>query len=150
MTFEPNIKCLWQLPATSNHLEITKLEWSEIFDPFVITAHSLRQMQPGNWKNPIKPETEQLTNLLSAVQKLTKLPQVKNTHPLTRHLVKELIHQCQSSVPDDQATSPKRNKTNYSQNNSMVEVSYFENLIWHFFGDTGCILASLTKILTSF
>ena len=55
MTFDFNIKCLWQHPATSNHLEITKIEWREASDPIVITAHSLRQLQPGNWKLLIKP-----------------------------------------------------------------------------------------------
>ena len=32
-TFELNIKCLCQHPATSNHLEITSIEWREVFDP---------------------------------------------------------------------------------------------------------------------
>ena len=113
MTFELNIKCLWQHPATSNHLEITKIERREASDPIVKTAHSLRQLQPGNWKIPIKPETEEQTNLLSALQDFTKIPHYKNTHPLTRHLVKQLIRQCQSSTSDDQATNSKRHKTNY-------------------------------------
>ena len=113
MTFELNIKCLWQHPATSSHLEITKIEWSEKSDPIVVTAHSLRQLQPGNWKIPIKPGTEEQANLLSALQEFTKFPQFKNNHPLTRHLVKKLIRQCQSSVSDDQAANPKHTKTNY-------------------------------------
>ena len=113
MTFEINIKCLWQHPATSNLLEITKIEWSETSDPIVMTTHSLRQLQPGNWKIPIKPGTEEQTNLFSALQELTKFPHFKNTHPLTRYLVKKLIRQCPSSTSDDQATHPKRNKTNY-------------------------------------
>ena len=113
MTFELNIKCLWQHPATSNYLEITKIEWREASDPIVTTAHSLRQLQPGNWKIPIKPGTEEQANLLSALQGFTKFPHYKNTHPLTRHLVKELIRQCQSSTSDDQATNSKRAKTNY-------------------------------------
>ena len=113
MTFELNIKCLWQQPATSNHLEVTKIEWREASDPIVITAHSLRQLQPGNWKIPIKPGIEEQANLLSALQDFTKFPQYKNTHPLTRHLVKELIRQCQSSTSDDQAKNSKRHKTNY-------------------------------------
>ena len=108
MTFELNM-----LPATSNHLEITKMEWSEISDPIVLTAHSVRQLQPGNWKIPIKPRTEELTNLLSALQEFTKFPHFKNTHPLTRYSVKELVRQCQPSACDDQATSPKGNKTNH-------------------------------------
>ena len=66
MTFEHNIESLWQHPATSNHLDNTKTGGSEISDPIVITAHSLKQLQPGNWKNPIKPRTEELTDLLSA------------------------------------------------------------------------------------
>ena len=110
MTFELNIECLWHHPATSNHLEITRIEWREASDPIVLTAHSLRQLQPGNWKIPIKPGTEEQANL-SALQEFSKFPHFKNTHPLTRH--KELIRQCQSSTSDDQATSPKRNKTNY-------------------------------------
>ena len=113
MTFELNIKCLWQHPASSNHLEITKTEWSKISDPIVITAHSVSQLQPGNWKFPIKPGIDELSNLLSALQEFTRIPHYKNTHPLTRYLVKELIGQCQSSTSDDQATSSKRNKTNY-------------------------------------
>ena len=85
LTFELNIKCPWQQPATSNQLEITKIEWSEVSDPIVITAHSLRRLKPKNWKIPIKPGTEELTNLLSALQKFAKFPHFKNTHPLTRH-----------------------------------------------------------------
>ena len=118
MTFELNNKCLWQHPATSNHLEIPKIKWSQISDTIVITAHSLRQLKPGNWKIPIKLGTEEQTNLLSAVQEFTKFPRFKNTHPLTRYLVKELIRQCQSSTTtrrsDDQAKSPNCNKTNYA------------------------------------
>ena len=113
MTFKLNIKCLWQHPATSNQLEIKKNEWSEKSEPIVITAHSLAQLQPWNWKNPIEPVTEKQTNLLSAVQEFTKIQHFKNTYPLTRYLVKELIRQRQSSTSDDQATSPERNKTNY-------------------------------------
>ena len=113
MAFELNIKCLWQHLVTSSHLEITKTEWSEISDTIVITAHSLRQLQPGNLKIPIKPGTEEQTNLLSALQEFTNIPQFRNTHPLTRHLVKELIRQCRSSTSDGQAASPKRIKTNY-------------------------------------
>ena len=92
MTFELNIKCLWHYPATSIHLEITKVEWREASDRIVITAHSLRQLQPGNWKLLIKPGTKALANVFSSVQDFTKFPHFKNTHPLTRHLVKELIH----------------------------------------------------------
>ena len=87
-------------------------------------SHTLRQLQPGNWENPLKPRTEELTNLLLALQEFTKLPHFKNTHPLTRHLAKELIRQCQSSFFDNQATSPERNKTNYDWRNPIVEVSY--------------------------
>ena len=106
MTFALNNKCHWQHPATSTRLEITKNEWSGISDPIVITAHNLRQLQPGNCKIPIKPRTEELTNLLSALQVYTKLSLFTNTHILTRHLVKKLIRQCQSSTSADQATSP--------------------------------------------
>ena len=63
MTFELNIKCLWQHPATSIHLEITKIECSEPSDPIVLTAHILRQLQPVNWKNQMEPGTEELTDL---------------------------------------------------------------------------------------
>ena len=79
----------------------------------MITAHSLRQLQPRNWKIPIKQGTEEQANLLSALQEFAKFPHFKNTHPLTRNLVTELIRQCQSSTSNDQASSPKRNITNY-------------------------------------
>ena len=75
----------------SNHLEITKIEWSEISDPIMITAHGSKQLQPGNWKTPIKPMIEELTNLLSTSQEIPKFPHFENTHPLTNHLVKKLI-----------------------------------------------------------
>ena len=114
MTFELNIKCLWQHPITCSRLEITKIEWREASDPIVITAHSLRQLQPGNWKLLIKPGSEEQANLLSALQEFTKFPHFKNTHPLNRHLVRELILQCQSSTSHNQATSPKRHKTNHN------------------------------------
>ena len=113
MIFELNIKCLGQHPATSSHLEITKIEWSEKSDTIVITAHSLRQLQPGTWKIFIKPMTEELSNLLSFLQEFTKFPQFRNTHPMTRYLVKELIRQSRSSTSDGQAASPKLIKTNY-------------------------------------
>ena len=112
MTFELNINCPWQHPATSNLLEITRIEWREASDPIVITARSLRQLQPGNCKTPIKPRTEEQANL-SALQDFTKLLHYKNTHSLTRHLVKELTRQCQSSTSNDQATNSKHHKTNY-------------------------------------
>ena len=127
MTFELHIKCVWQHPAMSYHLEIPKIEWSEIFDPNVITAHSLRQLQPGNWKTPNKAKTEAITNLLSALQEIKIIPDFKKTLPLTRHLVKELFRQCQSSVSDQQTTSSKRNKLSHNSTNSMIEVSHFQN-----------------------
>ena len=107
MTFELNMKCLWQHTATSNHFEITKIEWSEASDPIVIIDHSLGQLQPENWEIPSRPGTEELTNLVRALQDFTKFSHFKITHPLTRHLVKELIRQCHFSVSDHQATSPK-------------------------------------------
>ena len=113
MTFELNIKCLWQHPATSNQLEITRIKWSKVCDPILTKTHNMRQLQAGNWTIPIKPGTEELTNLLSDLQEFTKFPHFKNTHHLTRYLVIQLIPRCQSSISDDQATSSKRNKTNY-------------------------------------
>ena len=92
-------------------MEITKIEWSEISYPNVITAYSLRQLQPGIWKILHKLWTEEPTDLLSALQNFTRIPDFKNTHLLTRHLVNELILQCQPSVSEDQATNPERNKT---------------------------------------
>ena len=91
MTFELNIKCLWQQLATSSHLEIIKMEWSEKFDTIVVTAHSLKQLQPGTWKISIEPGTAEQTNFLSSLQEFQKFPQFRNTHPLTRYLVKELL-----------------------------------------------------------
>ena len=47
MTYELNLKCMWQHPATGNHLEITKIVWVEVGKPIIITVKSLRQAQPG-------------------------------------------------------------------------------------------------------
>ena len=43
MTYELNLKCMWQHPATGNHLEITKIVWVEVGKPIIITVKSLRQ-----------------------------------------------------------------------------------------------------------
>ena len=67
MTYELNLKCIWQHPVTGNHLEITKIVWGEVEKPIIITVKSLRQAQPGTWKIPIKQDTEDLINLLSSL-----------------------------------------------------------------------------------
>ena len=46
MTFELNLKCIWQHPATGNQLEITKNDWGEVEKPIIITVRSLPQAQP--------------------------------------------------------------------------------------------------------
>ena len=107
MTFEYNIKCIWQHPATKNHL---KIEWSETDQPIVITVNSLRQLQPGIWKLPIKQGSQELTNLLAALLEYSVFSISNNTHPLTSYLVKELLEHCQSLVAGDQATKPKQPK----------------------------------------
>ena len=116
VTSELNNKCLWQDYAASNHLEITKNDWNEGFDPIVgvIIVHRLKQLQPGTRKISIKLGSEEHTNLLSALRSFTKFPHFKNTQSLTRHLVKELIQKCQSSASENQAASPQRIKTNYN------------------------------------
>ena len=110
MTFELNIKCIWQRPATKTHLEITKIKWSETDQPIVITVNSLRQLQPGVWKLPIKQGSQELTNFLSALHENSVFPKFNNTHPLTRYLVRKLLQHCQSLVAGDQATKPKQSK----------------------------------------
>ena len=114
MTFELNIKSLWQHAAKSTHLHITEIGRSEVSDSIVITVHSLRQLQPGNWKTPIKTRTEELTSLLSALQEFTKFPHFKNTHPLARHLVENsfLSVSFQALTTRQQAQNgTKQNKT---------------------------------------
>ena len=110
MTFELDIKCIWQHPATKNHLEITKIERSETDQPIVITVNSLRQLQPGIWKLPIKQGSQELTNLLAALLEYSVFSRFNNTHPLTSYLVKELLEHCQSLVAGDQATKPKQSE----------------------------------------
>ena len=78
-TLELNIKCLWQHPATINNLEISKTEWSEMSDTIVIKIQGLRQLQPETWKFAIKHGTEELTELISALQEYEIFPHIKNT-----------------------------------------------------------------------
>ena len=73
MTFDFKIKCLWQHPATSNHLVITEIERTEASDPFVTTNYSFRQMQIGTGIISIKPGFEELINLLSSLSKLSEI-----------------------------------------------------------------------------
>ena len=112
MTYELNLKCIWQHPTTGNHLDITKLVWGEVEKPIVITVRSLLQAQPGTRKIPIKPDTEDLINLLSSRIDFTKFPFFAQAHPLQKHPVKELILYCQSLTHDGQSSS-KRPKTSY-------------------------------------
>ena len=113
MTYELNLKCIWQHPTTGNHLETTKIVWREVEKPIIITVKSLRQAQPGTWKIPLRQDTEDLINLLSSVVDFTKFPFFTQTHPFQKHLVKELILYCQSLTHDSGQTIWKRPKTSY-------------------------------------
>ena len=46
MTYELNLKCIWQHTTTGNHLEITGSVWGEVGKPIIITVRSLRQAHP--------------------------------------------------------------------------------------------------------
>ena len=113
MTYELNLKCIWQHPTTGNHLEITKIVWGEVEKPIIITVRSLRQAQPGTWKLPIKQDSEDLINLLSSLVGFTKFPFFSKSHPLEKHLVQELILYCQSLTLSTGQSSSKRPKTSY-------------------------------------
>ena len=113
MTYEFNLKCVWQHPTIGNHLEITKIVWGEIEKPIIITVRSLRQAQSGTWKIPIKQDTEDPINLLLSLVDSTKFPFFAQTHPLQKHLVKELIVFSQSLTLDNGQSSSKRPKTSY-------------------------------------
>ena len=112
MTYELNLKCIRQHPTTGNHLEITKIVWGEVEKPMIIAVKSLRQAQPGTWRIPLKPDTEDLINLLSSLIDFAKFPFFAQVHPSQKHLVKELIPYCQSLTHDGQSSS-KRPKTSY-------------------------------------
>ena len=49
MTYELNLKCLWQHPVTGNHLEITIIVWGEVEKPNKIsqkfTTSSARNLE---------------------------------------------------------------------------------------------------------
>ena len=113
MTYELNVKCIWQHPTTGNHLEIRKSVWGEVEKPIIITIKSLGQAQPGTWKIPIKQDTEDLINLLSSLVDFTKFPFLAQAYPLQKHLVKELIIYCQSLTHDSGQSSSKRPKISY-------------------------------------
>ena len=38
MTYELNLKCIWQHPTTGNHLEITKIVWGEVEKPIIFNS----------------------------------------------------------------------------------------------------------------
>ena len=113
MTYELNLKCIWQHPTIRNHLEITKIVWEEVEKPNIITVRSLRLPQPGTWKIPIKQETEGLINLLSFLVEFTKFPFLTKSHPQQKQLVEELILYCQSLTLSTGQSSSKRPKTSY-------------------------------------
>ena len=119
MTYELNLKCIWQHPITGNHLEITRIVWGEVEKLIKLTVRGLPQAQPGTWRIPIKQDTEDLINLLSSLVDFTKFPFFTKfhffaqAHPLQKHLVKELILFCQSLTLDNGQPSLKRPRTNY-------------------------------------
>ena len=113
MTYELNFKCIWQHTTTGNHLEITTIVWRQVEKPNIITVRSLRQVQPGTWKIPIKQDTEDLINLRSSLVDFTKFPFFNNSHPLQKQLVKELTLYCQSLTLSTGQSSLKRPKTSY-------------------------------------
>ena len=86
MTYELDLKCIWQHPTDRNHLEITKIVWGEVEKQIVITVRNLRLAQPGTWKIPIKQDTEGLINLLSSLVEFTKFPFFTKPHPLQKQL----------------------------------------------------------------
>ena len=98
MTYEPNLKSIWQHPTTGNHPERTKVIWGEVEKSIIITVRSLRLAQPGAWKIPTKQDTEGLINLLSSLVEFTKFPFFVKSHPLQKQLVEELTLYYQSST----------------------------------------------------
>ena len=56
--------------------------WREVEKTIIIPVRSLRQAQPGTWKIPIKPDTEDLINLLLSLIDFTKFPFFAQTHRL--------------------------------------------------------------------
>ena len=113
MTYELNLKCIWQQPTTGSHLEITKTVWGEVEKPIIITVRSLRLAQPGRWKIPIKQDTECLINLLSSLVEFTKFPFFTKSHPLQKQLVEGLIVYCQSFTLSSGQSSSKRPETSH-------------------------------------
>ena len=118
MTYELNLKCIWQHPTTGNHLEIRRIVWGEVEKPIILTVKSLRQTQAGTWKIPIKQNTEDLINLLLFLVDFTRFPFFAQAHPLQKHLVKELILYYHSLTHDNGQSSSKRPKTSYESFNS--------------------------------
>ena len=113
MTFELNLKCIWQHLTNGNHLEITKFIWGEVEKPIIETVGSSRQAQPGTWKLPIKQDTQDLITLLSSLIEFTKFPFFNKSQPLQKQLVKELILYCQSLTISTGQSSSKRPKTSF-------------------------------------
>ena len=150
LTFQLNLKCLWQHIATSNNLEVTKNGWSEISDPIVITISNLKEFQPGTWRIPFKPESEELSNLLSVLQEFTKISHFINTHSLTRYLIKKFFRHSQSSTSDEQTATWERIKRSHNWTSSPIEVNCFQLYNLAKVGDTEHDLMPSIKILTLF
>ena len=113
MTYELNLKCIWQHPTTGNHLEITKIVWGEVEKPKILTVKSLQQAQPGTWKISTKQDREGLINLLLSLVEFTNIPFFTESHPLQKHFVEEIILYCQSLTLGTGQSSWKRTKTNF-------------------------------------
>ena len=113
MTFELNLKSIWQHPTTGNHLEITKIVWGEFEKRIILTVRTLQRSHPGTLKIPIKQDTEDLINLLSSLVEFTKLPFFNIPHPLQKQLVKEPILYRQSLTLSTGQSRSKRARTSY-------------------------------------
>ena len=61
MTYELNLKCIWQHPTTGSHLEITKIVWGEV-------------EKPEAYNNSQKPTTSSAWNLENTYQTRHRRP----------------------------------------------------------------------------
>ena len=53
MTYELNLKCIWQHPVTGNHLEITKIVWGQKFT--TSSARNLEDTYQTRHRRPDQP-----------------------------------------------------------------------------------------------
>ena len=89
--FKIPLQIFWRHPETGTHLEILSITWRDTDPEINLELHSLRPTQPGQWILSINSYSSEASTLLKDLLDYRVSLYLKQSHPLTRHLLNKLI-----------------------------------------------------------